>query len=97
MHHQLGLNVISGADRKRYRTQGKIVIGREVVTLERKIAALTDSIAWAAEQVAQTYLWIEEHGHCFAKPSDWQVVIAELRADLAVMQEIKKDRVKVAA
>jgi hypothetical protein len=97
MFVQLGLAVISGEHRKRYRKNGKVKVGQEIVTLEKKLAALTDSIAWAEEQVAQTYLWIEEHGHCFAKPSDWQVVIAELRADLAVMQGIQAERLTVAA
>lgn len=97
MFVQLGLAVISGEYRKRYRKNGKVKVGQEIVTLEKKLAALTDSIAWAEEQVAQTYLWIEEHGHCFAKPSDWQVVIAELRADLAVMQGIQAERLTVAA
>ena len=97
MYHQLGLDVISGEHRKRYRKHGKVKVGQEIVTLEKKLAALTDAIAWVEEQQAMTYLWIEEHGHCFARPSDWQLVLDELKADLTIMQEIKRERVKVAA
>ena len=97
MFVQLGLDVISGEHRKKYRKHGKVKVGQEIVTLEKKLAGLTASIAWVEEQQAMTYLWIEEHGHCFARPSDWQLVLDELKADLAIMQEIQSDRLKVAA